>query len=687
MPADGPPLVRPDLRLYRASDDASGRPRWLIYDPLRHQYFAADRALVARLSAPHAEAGHPADEPLSKHGLLTAARSGAELYAADADKHARRLAGLLHAYAFFRVPLCHPDRMLDALVPKLGFLFSRWSALIISLLAVLAIYLASRQWDAFLAAASGLLTISGAIAFAVAVALVKVVHELGHAVVAKRYGCRVPTLGVAFMLLYPMLYTDVSDAWRLRDARQRMAIAVAGCAGELAVAVVATLLWVFVQDGIARDACFYLAGASWLMSLVINLNPFMKFDGYHLLSDATGIANLHARSSAAARYALRRALFGITPEAPEAFPKQTRRWLIAYAFATWLYRFALFVGIAIVVYQVSFKALGVALFVIEIAYFIGWPILREAAVWWRSRSDIARSGRSRVSLALLIVLLVFMFVPWGTTLRLPAVATPADRATVFAPEAGRLLRLEVVNGQQVQAGDLLFEIRSDALLHARRVAEIRLESVRMEARKAAADPDALALSRVTARELAAARAALDGIRRRIARLRVRAPVAGHIDGLADGLSRGDHVGIAGSVLAIRGAGGLAVTAYADDAALHRLRSGPAHFVDGLGDRARVRVEPQTGTPVGIAELTSPALADVFGGPLATTAEPSDAQGRLVPRRALYRLSYAAPKAATDRHKAGPSAAAGTLHVPAAPQSIAYAIYKQIAFVLMSESGL
>ncbi len=73
-----------------------------------------------------------------------------------------------------------------------------------------------------------------------------------------RYGCRVPSLGVAFMLLTPMLYTDVSAASALQNRRQRLAIGAAGVIVELAIVAIATLAWSFLPDGPLRSVAFML---------------------------------------------------------------------------------------------------------------------------------------------------------------------------------------------------------------------------------------------------------------------------------------------------------------------------------------------------------------------------------------------------------------------------------------------
>ena len=57
-----------------------------------------------------------------------------------------------------------------------------------------------------------------------ALVLGKLVHESGHAFAAKRLGCRVPSMGVAFVLLWPLAWTDTTQAWRLPDRRSRVRV-------------------------------------------------------------------------------------------------------------------------------------------------------------------------------------------------------------------------------------------------------------------------------------------------------------------------------------------------------------------------------------------------------------------------------------------------------------------------------
>lgn len=96
--------------------------------------------------------------------------------------------------------------------------------------------MASRQAHAAQSAFAYFFSLKDLAFYACAAGAAKVFHEMGHALAAKRLGLRVPTMGVAFLVMMPVLYTDVSESWRLPRARDRFAVAGAGIAAELALA-------------------------------------------------------------------------------------------------------------------------------------------------------------------------------------------------------------------------------------------------------------------------------------------------------------------------------------------------------------------------------------------------------------------------------------------------------------------
>src|SRR3954464_15942131 len=193
-------------------------------------------------------------------------------------------------------------------------------------------------------------------------------------------------MGVAFRVLWPYLYTDTSEGWKLADRRKQLVIALAGVAAELALAVVCTFLWALSPEGAARSVFFVLASTTWMMTLAVNVSPFMRFDGYFALSDFLDFPNLHERNIACARWWMRKTFFGLVESTPEPTLRAGQRaLLIAFAYITWLYLFTVFIGFALLVYHIAFKLLGILLMLVEIVWFVARPVGNEVAYLWRAR--------------------------------------------------------------------------------------------------------------------------------------------------------------------------------------------------------------------------------------------------------------------------------------------------------------
>lgn len=367
------PSLRADLQLQMAAPALDGSPRWTLADPLRGRYFKLGAAAMRLLRhwslgdpeqvlrAANREPGLPLDVAeleqllsfLRAHDLISALdpqqRDSYGLKAAAQRQSVWQI--LLHQYLFFRIPLWRPDAFLNRAWPWLARFGPGALRYGLPLTLGLGVFLVSRDWQRFIATFPHLFSLGGALAFGVALFFAKLCHEFGHAFMAKRAGCRVQSMGVAFMVLLPMFYTDVSDAWRVNDRRARLLIGAGGVLAELLLACIALLAWSLLPDGPARTAAFMLASATWLTTLAVNLNPFMRFDGYFLLSDFWEVDNLQGRAFALCRWRLREALFGYGAPAPEPWSPSMQRRLLWWGYGSWLWRAVLFFGIALAVYH------------------------------------------------------------------------------------------------------------------------------------------------------------------------------------------------------------------------------------------------------------------------------------------------------------------------------------------------
>ena len=405
------PPLREDIRLLPGPVARDGAPTWTLYDPAMHRYLQIGRrefeilvrwglgtpALIAEsvsgsTTLPVTEADVLEVLRFAQRGRLVQASGPLAAKALAAEAAALRLSPwmwLLKNYLFVRVRLINPDRLLGLGVRALGFVFTPGFVSVLAGLALLGLYLIGRQWENYTHSFMHLFSLEGAAEVAVALAFAKAVHEIGHGMMAKYLGCRVPGMGVALLVLWPMLWTDVTDAWRLTKRHERLLIDAAGVMAELALAVVAALAWSILPDGPSRSAAFLLSGSTWLITLAVNASPLMRFDGYFFLSDWLEEPNLQERSFALARWWLREVLFGLGDPAPEEMRVGRRRLMIVYAVACWLYRLGLFLGIAVLVYHLAFKLLGLFLMAVEVGWFVVRPILTELAVWARR----VRGGR------------------------------------------------------------------------------------------------------------------------------------------------------------------------------------------------------------------------------------------------------------------------------------------------------
>lgn len=118
-------------------------------------------------------------------------------------------------------------------------------------------------------------------------------HELGHLAACQRSQCPHGPLGFGLYFFMPVFYVDVTAAWRL-NRYQRALVDAGGLYIQLLFVPLA--LWLFWATG---DRTYLTAIALIDLVLISNLVPFMKLDGYWLLSDLTGVPNLHTRAGEA----------------------------------------------------------------------------------------------------------------------------------------------------------------------------------------------------------------------------------------------------------------------------------------------------------------------------------------------------------------------------------------------------
>lgn len=695
------PALRQDLQLLPAPPHPDGAPSWRIHDPVRNRFYELgwmEFELLSRWQAGgdieelRAQTGAEtplAPEPEDVQALLDFLRQHQLVAPDEAGREAlrQRVATArppwwkqaVHNYLFFRVPLLHPDRFLARTLPRVAPLFSRGFLLATLAAGILGLYLATRQADALAVSFSYFFSLEGLLSYGVAATFAKIMHELGHAYTAKRFGLRVPTMGVAFLVMWPVLYTDTGETWKLPDPARRFAIASAGMASELALACWTTLAWALAPDGVVRSMFFLLATSTWLLTLAINASPFMRFDGYFLLSDALNLPNLHERSSALARAAIRRVFFGLREADSEpTMGERMRRFLIGFALATWLYRLVLFIGIALMVYHLFFKLLGILLMAIE----IGWFVLRPVAAEWKVLMERRLEWRLRPrawGLLGLAVLALLWTVPVARQLSVPALMRGAEAGSVYAAMPARVAEVTVTDGQAVAAGAPLLRLEAPELASRMERAALRAAALREELARTPANASQRERRLVLEQQLGEALADEAGAQEQLGRLRIVAPHAGVVRDLLPGLVPGRWVQPRHALLRVVGRQGDEIDAYVDEQMLRSIAVGDeVRFYPELPEAPVLRgsvvaIDPAAGRQV------PPLLASPNGGAVAATRT---AGGELVAHEALYRVRIK-PQ---DGQAAAPMVMRGTVRIGFGWDALAPSGIAHVLSVLVRESG-
>ncbi|MBG6248099.1 MULTISPECIES: efflux RND transporter periplasmic adaptor subunit [Symbiopectobacterium] len=635
--------LRDELILHKGPANRDGSPSWTLGDPLRRLYFRIgwpEMAMLSRWSLGDAAriitdiqqestlALDESDVHYFNHFLQTNSLtrvSGDKALAQFSQQVQRSRVSLwrilLKNYIFFRIPLWHPDRFLSA-------------------------------------------TLAG-----LTLCVTKILHEFGHAYACKHFGARVATMGVAFLVMMPMLYTDTSGSWKLTRRRQRITIGAAGMLTELALAAWATLAWSFLPDGMLRSAAFMLATTTWIMTLAVNLSQLMRFDGYFLLSDALQVPNLQQREW----------LFGLGDASPEIFPRWLQRTLVGYAFTVWVYRLFLFTGIAILVYHMTFKLLGMLLFAVEIGVFVVMPVVNELSAWCQRRKDYRMNRNMITTLTLSILVLLLLLLPWQQSVYAPALLRAEQQSSLYTSLPAMLASIAVKTGQPVQAGQVLFQLSSEPLTHERQQLERQIATLEWQSTFQLFNKEAASDHLRVKQERDATQQRLQVLLRQSEQLTVRAPMDGVVADMATPLSEGEWLG-QGEWLAIvtQPVGGL-VEAFVSEKEWQRLRIGdPGTFYAQDVNHGAI--------PVTIADIDStaardlnnvPELASLYGGAIATL---SDGQRKLHPEQAVYRVLLQIPP---DFHAPG-QVLRGTAVMEGEAQSLLVRGWKLASAVLIRE---
>src|SRR5262245_34234356 len=310
--------------------------RWFVLEnPLTNEFFRltpAAYAFVARLDPRRTveEVWHecldkfPEDAPgqaavlqllsqLHLANLLhyaTAANS-AELFERYKKRQQREWRSRLLNVMFMRFPLLDPDRFLVRTLPWVGKLLNPFGAILWVVVVGLAGEVVADNWEAVKQQGQGVLAPANLPLLYLGMAIIKTIHEFGHAYFTRKFGGEVHVMGIMLMIFTPVPYVDATASWSFRSRWQRVLVGCAGMIVELFFAALMTFVWANTGQGTLHSLAYNMMFIASVSTVMFNANPLLRFDGYYILSDLLELPNLSQRANQLLRYAAERWLFGL----------------------------------------------------------------------------------------------------------------------------------------------------------------------------------------------------------------------------------------------------------------------------------------------------------------------------------------------------------------------------------------
>lgn len=478
--------LRASVRVHRQT--YRGVLWYVLYEPFTNQYYRLPRGaydFVSRLS-PDKTVGEVWSAMLkSSEGempgqgeviemlaqlyqanmlMYTGVDDGAKLFERNRKQTQKKVKASLLNIFFLKIPLYDPDALLNKLRWLIRFLLSKPFALIWLATVLVAAKYGVENFDQLKDNAQGFLAPSNIGWVYVCTVFVKLLHEFGHASVVKRYGGEVHTLGVMFMLLVPLPYVDATASWSFRKKSRRALVGAAGMLTEFFIAAVALIVWANLGGGLAKSLAYNVVIMASVSTVLFNINPLMRFDGYYILTDLLDMPNLQQNSVRHLKYLLERYVFFKRDAEVVAETWLERVIYSVYGVASSIYRIFLFTGFIVTISQhyliLSFimgALLCLTMVLMPVGKFLKYIFASPGLALVRNRAIFV------TTLVLGSVIAVLFYIPVPDSFKAPGVLEASRYENTTVGEGGVVLGVYRGSSANVKKGDTLMVLANREL--------------------------------------------------------------------------------------------------------------------------------------------------------------------------------------------------------------------------------
>lgn len=357
-----------------------------------------------------------------------------------------------------------PERILNTLYPYVGWFFSKQVVIINAVLIAVAIIWGLINFEEIqsrLPAFSEFFAPKNWVRLFLLTSCLKIVHEFGHGLSFKRFGGECHEIGVMILFFTPTLYCDTTDSWMLRNRWQRAAVGLAGIYVELFTFAIATAVWWLSTNDAVQMVALQIIFLCSLSTVLINGNPFIKYDGYYVLSDITEVPNLQKKAGEVVRTWCLRNLLGVKDKDYDWSVVDIRHWLAAYSLGAFAYRIFITISISFFLSQMlgrfGLSSVALAMALMSVAGLTIMPLwsFRKQAMKPGMSLQIKKKSLVTSGIAISVGVAAILLVPLPASMECRFGVTLASNQTIYAMEDGRLEDVYVVEGQTLEPGALI----------------------------------------------------------------------------------------------------------------------------------------------------------------------------------------------------------------------------------------
>lgn len=385
-----------------------------------------------------------------------------------------------------------PERILNAILPWLGWMFTVPALLFFLGVMISAALMLATQYETVYARLPTFQQFFAAdrwMILAATMGIVKILHEFGHGLSCKKFGGECHEIGFMLLVFTPCLYCNVSDSWMLPNKWKRVWIGAGGIYIEMILASFAAFVWFLTESGTTlNDLCLNMMFLNVVSTVLVNGNPLLRFDGYYILMDFLEIPNLRQKSTEVLKRWFQKTCLGLELQDDPFLPTRGRLFFAAFTIASVIYRWVVVFSICWFVIKVlepyGLEVIGRMVAVVGFSGLVAQPVIQT----WKFCRTPGRLSKVKRFNALVSLAIASAIIAAVCLVKLPHHVDcafeirPTEAGKVYAGSAGQI-EFTVQPGQVVVAGETVIaklknldlEMRMQDLKNEKSVEESKLD--------------------------------------------------------------------------------------------------------------------------------------------------------------------------------------------------------------------